>query len=180
MFSARRCLSTQPLRPVVSSAARPRLLRQYAQKRVPSERSSLLPQSSSLTDFRMRIMSAANLGSTNDCLQLAASMKQANLTPDASTYNAILSVLAKDRLHQFAWAVLEDMKKMGIRPDATAYSNFIQVGAITKLGELLLMSTRHTPTEAENRFVEHCPSSSPPECNRRLQCTPPLSTFFCP
>jgi len=141
MFSARRCLSSQPLRPVVSSAVRPRLLRQYAQKRTPSELASLLPQSSSLTDFRMRIMSAANLGNANDCLRLAAAMKEANLVPDASTYNAILSVLAKNKLHQFAWAVLEDMRKMGIPPDATAYAHFIQVSVAMESGMLMLMKS---------------------------------------
>ncbi|KAF8967814.1 hypothetical protein BDZ97DRAFT_1801393 [Flammula alnicola] len=78
------------------------------------------------TDYTVRIMAASNSGRFADCLHLAARMKSDGLVPDASIYNALMSLAARDRSWLFAWAIFDDMLLAGIQPTSATFTHLIQ------------------------------------------------------
>jgi len=75
----------------------------------------------------MQIMAAANSGNSPTCFQIAAKMKAADITPDISTYNALMSAVAQDANALFSWAVLDDMLLVGIQPTTTTFTHLMDV-----------------------------------------------------
>jgi pentatricopeptide repeat protein len=75
----------------------------------------------------MQIMAAANSGNFATCFQIAAKMKAAGITPDISTYNALMSAAAQDANTLFSWAVLDDMLLVGIQPTTTTFTHLMDV-----------------------------------------------------
>ena len=75
----------------------------------------------------MQIMAAANSRSFAACFETAAKMKAAGITPDISTYNALMSAVARDPNSLFSWAVLDDMLLVGIQPTTTTFTHLMDV-----------------------------------------------------
>lgn len=75
----------------------------------------------------MQIMAAADAGRFSDCLQAAAQMKAARISPDTSVYNALISPAARQRSWLFAWAMFDDMLKVGIHPTPAIFAHLIHV-----------------------------------------------------
>ena len=61
------------------------------------------------------------------CFQIAAKMKSSGMSPDISTYNALMDVVAKDANSLLSWAILDDMLLLGIRPTVTTFTHLIDV-----------------------------------------------------
>ncbi|KAF8894891.1 hypothetical protein CPB84DRAFT_1682582 [Gymnopilus junonius] len=70
-------------------------------------------------------MAAANSGRFAESLQAAARMKAAQVPPDTSTYNALLSLAARHASWLFSWAIVDDMLKVGFRPTQTTFAHLI-------------------------------------------------------
>ncbi|KAF8161013.1 hypothetical protein B0H34DRAFT_795856 [Crassisporium funariophilum] len=111
----------------------------------------------------MQMMAAANAGQSVSCLSSAAKMKAANITPDASTYNAIMSVTARDGNSLFSWAVLDDMLLVGVKPDTTTFTHLVHAQrrrpsaylwkAWDKMNELGIKPNAQIYTSVINCFV---------------------------
>lgn len=72
-------------------------------------------------------MAAANSGRFADSLQAAARMKAAQIPPDMSTYDALISLAAHHASWLFSWAILDDMLKVGFQPTPTTFAHLINV-----------------------------------------------------
>lgn len=54
-------------------------------------------------------------------------MKAAGITPDISTYNALMAAVTQDANTLFSWAVLDDMLLVGIQPTTTTFIHLMDV-----------------------------------------------------
>ena len=79
------------------------------------------------TNLTMQIMAAANSGNFPTCFQIATKMKAVGITPDISTYNALMNAVAQDANSLFSWAVLDDMLLVGIQPTTTTFTHLMDV-----------------------------------------------------
>jgi pentatricopeptide repeat protein len=75
----------------------------------------------------LQIMAAANVGNFPTCFRIAAKMKASGLTPDISTYNALMSAAAQDGNAILSWAIFDDMLLIGIRPTISTFTHLIDV-----------------------------------------------------
>ncbi|PPQ89534.1 hypothetical protein CVT25_012206 [Psilocybe cyanescens] len=70
-------------------------------------------------------MAAANSGHFSGCLEAASNMKAAGYTPDASVYNALMSLASRSESWLFSWAILDDMIQVGIEPTSATFAHLI-------------------------------------------------------
>ena len=111
------------------------LFRRCLSTTVQHDSSNILPvlrdkpfmQPPSQTTLTMQIMAAASSGRLPACFQIAAKMKAAGITPDISTYNALMSAVAQDSNALFSWAILDDMLLVGVRPSTTTFAHLMDV-----------------------------------------------------
>ncbi|CAA7259294.1 unnamed protein product [Cyclocybe aegerita] len=82
--------------------------------------------STTTAQHAMQIIAAANLGRFPDALDHATRMKAANVNPDLSSYNALLSLAARDGSWLFAWAIFDDMLNASVRPNSLSFLHLIQ------------------------------------------------------
>ena len=91
------------------------------------------------TTLTMQIMAAANSGNFPACFQVAAKMKTVGITPDISTYNALMSAVAQDANALFSWAILDDMLLVGVQPTTTTFTHLMDVTITPFLFQLSLL-----------------------------------------
>lgn len=84
-------------------------------------------QKPSHVNLTMQIVSAANAGNFPACFQIATRMKATRITPDISTYNALMNAVAQDANALLSWAILDDMLLLGIQPTVTTFTHLIDV-----------------------------------------------------
>lgn len=81
----------------------------------------------SVTDYTVKILASANSGHFADCLKTSAHLKSAGMKPDASVYNALMSLAARDASWLFSWAIFDDMLLSGIQPTPTTFAHLVNV-----------------------------------------------------
>ena len=84
-------------------------------------------RSPSATDYTIKIMASANSGHFADCLKTSAQIKSAGMKPDASIYNALMSLAARDASWLFSWAIFDDMLLSGVKPTSTTFAHLVNV-----------------------------------------------------
>ncbi|KAF4620466.1 hypothetical protein D9613_000620 [Agrocybe pediades] len=109
MFSSSRSLASRPLRRFIHASP---LRRAALRDAVPSQ-------------YTLQIMASANSGNFAECLQIASKMKAENISPDAATYNAMLSLAARSGSWLYSWAIFDDMLQRGIQPTPVLFSHLI-------------------------------------------------------
>jgi pentatricopeptide repeat protein len=89
--------------------------------------SNVKTRSPSVTDYTVKLMASANSGHFADCLKTSAQIKSAGMKPDASIYNALMSLAARDASWLFSWAVFDDMLLSGVQPTSTTFAHLVNV-----------------------------------------------------
>ncbi|KAF9529331.1 hypothetical protein CPB83DRAFT_853083 [Crepidotus variabilis] len=77
-------------------------------------------------DFTLQILAAANSGSTPTALQNASKMRNSQVAPSISVYNALMGLAARERHWLFSWAIFDDMVRSDIKPTEATYAHLIQ------------------------------------------------------
>jgi len=88
-------------------------------------------RSPSVTDYTVKIMASANSGHFADCLKTSAQIKDARMKPDASIYNALMSLAARDASWLFSWAIFDDMLLSGVQPTSTTFAHLVNVTPVS-------------------------------------------------
>ena len=78
-------------------------------------------------NFTTQILAAINTGNVPSGFQIAAKMKSHGISPDISTYNALMQAVAKDGSSLLSWAILDDMSLVGVQPTVTTFTHLIDV-----------------------------------------------------
>lgn len=61
------------------------------------------------------------------CLLSAAEMKQKGVAPNLLIYNSMLDAVAEDGFWLDAWAILDDMLRIGIKPNTMSFNYLLHV-----------------------------------------------------
>jgi pentatricopeptide repeat protein len=94
---------------------------------LPDPQSNPVIQQPTHLNYTMQIMAAINIGNYPSCFQVAAKMKSSGISPDISTYNALMNAVAKDGHALLSWAILDDMLLVGVKPTTTTFAHLIEV-----------------------------------------------------
>lgn len=75
----------------------------------------------------MQMMDAADRGRYISCLEIAAKMKKEGVSPDYSTYSALIRAAARESAWLDAWAIFDDMLLLGFKPTTAIFNHLLHV-----------------------------------------------------
>lgn len=73
----------------------------------------------------MQMMDAADRGRYISCLEIAAKMKKEGVSPDYSTYSALIRAAARESAWLDAWAIFDDMLLLGFKPTTAIFNHLL-------------------------------------------------------
>ena len=94
---------------------------------LPDLQSNPVLQQPAHLSYTMKIMNAVEKGNIPMCFQIAAKMKSSGISPDISTYNALMYAVAEEGDAMLSWAIFDDMLLLGIQPTTTTFAHLIHV-----------------------------------------------------